>query len=228
MSLWDSIAQRDIYRRSIQDFEEASYRIIAEQALYYSDKNCRAVYRIIEQYEKDFRSVLDQVGIDLSVNRDKRYIVAIPRYRTHAISTSATLTALVLRRLYDEYARQGYMTDDGEIFIDLIDFEEKFRLITNRQLPSKSEFEQIIRLIRRWGIARKTTSDEYAGDLANSYAIVIRPAIIEVLGEAALTRLLHWEESRTGEILEIQEAEEHSIEDSNTKEFLPDDEESIE
>jgi hypothetical protein len=107
------------------------------------------------------------------------------------------LIALVLRRLYDEFARQGNMNDDGEVFVDLVDFEEKFRLITNRQLPTRSDFEQTIRLLRRWGIARKTTDEEYVGDSANSYALVIRPAIIDVLGETAIARLLRWEKVPT-------------------------------
>lgn len=77
--------------------------------------------------------------------------------------------------------------------------KKKFRLITNRQLPTRSDFEQTIRLLRRWGIARKTTDEEYVGDSANSYALryAIRPAIIDVLGETAIARLLRWEKVPT-------------------------------
>ncbi len=198
MLSWDTIAQRDLYKRPVEAFEEAAYRIIAEQVIYHSDKNSRTTYWIIEQYERDFKDVLNQVGINLSVNRDKRYAVATPRYTAqYTAPLSATLIALVLRRLYDEFARQGNMNDDGEVFVDLVDFEEKFRLITNRQLPTRSDFEQTIRLLRRWGIARKTTDEEYVGDSANSYALVIRPAIIDVLGETAIARLLRWEKVPT-------------------------------
>ena len=39
MLSWDTIAQRDLYKRPVEAFEEAAYRIIAEQVIYHSDKN---------------------------------------------------------------------------------------------------------------------------------------------------------------------------------------------
>jgi hypothetical protein len=208
MPSWDSIAQRDVYKRPLEAFEEAAYRVIAEQVLYHADKGSRATYWIVEQYEKDFRDALNQVGVDLRVNREKRYVVATPRYGAqHAAPMMATLVALVLRRLYDEFARQGNMSDDGEVFVDLVDFEEKFRLITNRQLPARTDFEQTMRLLKRWGIVRKTTDEEYVGDSANGYAIAIRPGIIDVLGEIAIARLVHWEESAPAKAASAQEIE---------------------
>lgn len=223
MPSWDTIAQRDIYKRPPEAFEEAAYRIIAEQVIYHAEKSSRAIYWIIEQYEKDFRDALDQVGVNLSVNREKRYVVALPRHGAqYKAPMSATLIALVLRRLYDEFARQGNMTDDGEVFIDLIDFDEKFRLITNRDLPARTDFEQTMRLLRRWGIARKTTNEEYAGDSANSYAIVIRPAIIDVLGETAIARLVHWEGTSSSAV-SAQEIDETRVEEVES-EFSSDEE----
>lgn len=206
MSFWDSIAQRDNFKRLPEAFEEAAYRIIAEQVLYHADKSSRATYWIVEQYEREFRQTLDKIGVDLIVNRERRYIVGIPRHSSYySASVAVTLTALVLRRLFDEFARQGNLTEDGEVFIDLIDFEEKFRLVTHRQLPSRTELEQIMRVLRRWGIARKTTDDEYVGESATPYAVVIRPAIIDVLGETALARLERWENSAKPNVLDDQE-----------------------
>lgn len=220
MSNWDPLAQRDIFKRSAADFEEAAYRLIAEQVIYYSDKINRATYRILDQYEKDFRAALDPVGINLSINRDKRYVVALPRYSSqNKAPISATLFALVLRRLYDEFARQGNITVDGEVFIDLIDFEEKFRLITNRDLPTRSDLEQTIRQLKRWGIARKTSDDEYAGDSANSFAIVIRPAIIDLLCEAALKSLDRWDSTTSSDTFNDQDAEENHVQKESNLEL---------
>lgn len=225
MPSWDAIAQKDIYKRPVEAFEEAAYRIIAEQVLYHADRNSRTTYWIIEQYERDFRDALDQVGVDLSVNREKRYVVAIPRYGAqYSAPKSATLVALVLRRLYDEFARQGNMTDEGEIFVDLVDLEEKYRLITKHPFPARTEFEQIVRLVRRWGIARKTTDEEYLGDSANAYAIVIRPAIIDVLGETAIARLARWEKAAKPDLSSVQEFNEALIDEEIESEFSSDEE----
>ena len=53
-----------------------------------------------------------------------------------------------------------------------------------------------MKTMKRWGIAKK--SDEHVGDgddelaAAQPYAVIIRPAIIDILGEAALQRIAEW------------------------------------
>lgn len=130
-------AKRDLYKRPVEAFEEAAYRIIAEQVIYHSIKIVAQLTGIIEQYERDFKDVLNQVGINLSVNRDKRYAVATPRYTAQYTAPfisyidCACITSS-LRRI----CTTRNMNDDGEVFVDLVDFEEKIScLITNRQLP---------------------------------------------------------------------------------------------
>jgi len=103
-----------------------------------------------------------------------------------------TLVALVLRGVYDEFARAGGLTDDGEVVVGSVELEEKFRLMTGREMPFKGELDAALRVMKRWGIARPGTDelDDGAG-----YSVVIRPGIIEVLGETALARLARWGDS---------------------------------
>ena len=234
MPNWDTIAQRDFHKRTKEDFEAAAYRMIAEQVLYHADKASRATYWIVEQYEREFRDALDMVGVDLGVNREKKYVFALPRHASaQPVSVSATLVALVLRKLYDEYARQGAMSEHGEVFVDLVGLEEKYRLITGREMPGRSEFEQIMKQMRRWGIVRKTTEDEPTGDPTLAYAVVIRPAIIEVLGEMALSRMTRWQEhgeenaSRANRTDEAPATADEALDDDEDPEETQEDEASL-
>lgn len=86
------------------------------------------------------------------------------------------------------------MNEHGEISCDLVELAEKYRLAAGRDLPGKGEFDSLMRTMQRWGIARKgeetgPEDDECAGQ---PYTVVIRPAIADVLGEAALNRLAQW------------------------------------
>jgi hypothetical protein len=108
-----------------------------------------------------------------------------------------TLLALVLRGLYDDAARSGNLNDNGEASCDLVELAEKYRLATGRDLPMRGELDASLRVLRRWGIARKeeVSQSEHAeeGD-GQPFVVTIRPAIADMLGEAALQRLSHWNE----------------------------------
>ena len=121
----------------------------------------------------------------------------MPRHpKAGTASAAQTLLALVLRSIYDESARIGQFTDDGEVVCDLVELDEKYRLMTGRELPAKGELEALLRTMKRWGIAKR--SDEHVSDAIGEptstqpYAVLIRPAIVDVLGEAALQRLAEW------------------------------------
>ncbi len=187
---WDLIAERSNGQYAAEDFERTAYRLTAEQVLYHADRGSRAAYWLVERYERSFRDVLDPIGIELTVNRQLRYVVATPRHGASTpASTMHTLVALVLRGVYDEFARAGGLTDEGEVVVDSVELGEKFRLMTGREMPSKAEFDAALRVMKRWGIARRG-SDEM--DDGAGYSVVIRPGIIEVLGETALARLAQW------------------------------------
>lgn len=187
---WDLVAEQSNGQYAAEDFERTAYRLTAEQVLYHADRGSRAAYWLVDRYERLFREVLDPIGIELTVNRQLRYLVATPRHGASTpASTMHTLVALVLRGVYDEFARAGGLTDDGEVVVDSVELGEKFRLMTGREMPSKAEFDAALRVMKRWGIARRG-SDEL--DDGAGYSVVIRPGIIEVLGETALARLARW------------------------------------
>lgn len=195
---WNDLAERTDGLYTADDFETAAYRLVSEQVLYHTEPRSRIAYALVDQYERDFLKILAPLGISLSVNRQLRYVSAIPM---HAKSTPATvpqtLFALVLRAIYEETARAGGQTEDGEVLCDLIELGEKHRLMTGRDLPPKGEFDALMRMARRWGIARRLDGELPTGaDGEGAIAgIAIRPGILDVLGEAALRRLAQWQAS---------------------------------
>jgi hypothetical protein len=195
MQTWETIAASDgVYE--VSDFEYAAYRMVAEQVLYHADKSSRTAYGIVERYERDFRELLSRLGVDLGVNRHLRYAYAIPRHdKSVSATTGQTLLALVLRGLYDESAQKGDLTDDGEVACGFVELAQKYQLMTGRELPTKGEFDATIRVLSRWGIVRRIEDDEAllgTDDVAARLGIAIRPAIVVVLGEAALAKLTSW------------------------------------
>ena len=196
-NFWEDLASRLNGVYMADDFEAAAYRLVSEQVIYHSDRTSRAAYSIVDLYEREFNKVLAPLGVSLMVNRQLRYIVAQPQ---HARATTApvaqTVFALVLRGLYEEGARAGDLTEDAEVMIDYIELQEKYRLMTGRDLPPQGELDSLLRAARRWGIARRLDDDD-STELTplqeqSVSGIAIRPAVVEVLGETALMRLAQW------------------------------------
>lgn len=193
---WDDIAARSSGQHTAQELEATAYRLVAEQVLYYSDRHSRTAYWMVERFERDFKHALAPLGVTVEVNRQKRYAYALPRHpKAGTASVAQTVLALVLRAIYDESARLGQFTDDGEVVCDLVELDEKYRLMTSRELPPKGELDALVKSMKRWGIAKK--SEEQVGDgdeLTDSqpYVVIIRPAIVDLLGEAALQRIADW------------------------------------
>jgi len=198
-SYWSKIADTTNGIFTEDDFESASYRLIMDQAIYYSDRGSKLSFSIIEKHEKEFSKVLEPLGIELKVNRVHMYAVALPTHVKQSPSSKLeTLFALVLRGIYEESLRQAtqYLSETGEVFCNLHDLEEKYRLMVGDDLPTgKGPFEVLMRTVQRWGIARWITEDEYSTDGSfDETGIAIRPAIVDVLGETALKKLALWKQ----------------------------------
>lgn len=198
---WEDLASRLDGVYTVEEFETAAYRLVAEQVIYHSDRSSRVTYGILELYEREFAKVLAPLGVSLSINRQLRYAIALPRHAKASTATVAqTLFSLVLRGLYDEGVRAGELTEDGEVLCDYIELQEKFHLMTGRDLPSRGELEMLLRSAKRWGIARRL-EDDGGGHPAplqehSVGGVAIRPAIVDVLGETALMRLAQWGTAR--------------------------------
>lgn len=188
---WENVASRSDGIVTGDDLEAAAYRLVTEQVLYHSDRQSRLAYGLIVQYERDFRQALAPLGVTLEINSQLRYAYGRPQHiKAGAASVAQTRLALVLRAIYDESARQGQFSDDGEVACGLVELSEKYRLMTGLELPGKGEFGALLRALKRWGIARQ--SDDADLDSGASFTVVIRPAIADILGETALMRLAQW------------------------------------
>jgi hypothetical protein len=193
---WEGLAERSDGLYKPEDFAAAAYRLICEQVLYYSDRTSKVAYSLVERYERDFAAALDAIGVDVRVNRQLRYVCAIPVHaKIGGATQEQTALVLTLRKLYDEGAHQGEMNDDGEVLCDLVELAERHRLETQRELPEKGRLDALLRTIKRWGVARiadegdETTA---ASSVEQPYVIAIRPGIADVLGETALLKLALW------------------------------------
>lgn len=197
---WETAASRTDRQHTAEEFEAAAYRLVTEQVLYHSDKHSRVAYYLVERYTKEFEHVLEPLGIVLDVNSLLRYVFAKPKHqKSGTASVSLTLVALVLRTLYDESARIGQQNDNGEVFCELIELDEKYKLSTGRELPSKVEFNSVLKQLRRCGLVRmadEQSLEDFDGEADSESYILIRPAIVEVLGETTLQRLGHWAQTK--------------------------------
>ena len=216
---WESVAARSNGIYTTDEFEAAAYRLMAEQVIYHSDRSSRVTYGILELYEREFAKVLAPLGVSLSINRQLRYVTALPRHAKAGTATVAqTLFALVLRGLYDEGVRAGGLTEDGEVLCDYIELQEKFHLMTGRDLPTRGELDTLLRSAKRWGIARRLEDDD-SGHLTSlqeqsAGGVAIRPAIVDVLGESALIRLAQWGAAREVAHADVAADEPVAIEDN--------------
>ena len=193
---WESLAARSNGIHVAEDFEAAAYRLVVEQVLYHADRGSRTAYYVVERYERDIKEALAPLGVNVQVNRQLRYAFAIPKHgKSGSATTQQTVFALVLRMFYEESAKLGDLTDDGEVICDLIELAEKYRILTGREMPGKGELDALMRSMKRWGIARTSNEQDDVDPEAladQPYAVVIRPAIVDILGETALQRLSQW------------------------------------
>jgi len=198
---WEGIAAKTDRQYVADEFESTASRLLAEQVLYYADRHSRMAYGMVERFEHEYKHVLSQVGVGLTVNRQLRYACAIPDSgRAGTANTAQTLLALVLRKIYDEQARTGQLNDDGEVICDAVELEEKYRLSTagKRELPGRGELDSLVRTLKRWGIVHKVEEHELPDSAASDmqpYVLAIRPAIVDLLGETAITRLAQFTQS---------------------------------
>jgi len=170
-----------------QDFERAAYRLVTEQVLYASDRRSRNAYHLVETWLGDFTSALEPLGIRLERNAHFRYIVALPAHAEGvAVSLNETLLALVLRQRYDQAMRRGEVEEHGEVTVELPDLQEAWPALTGRPMPEIGTLRDLLRTARRWALCREEECEP--GDL-QPFRIVVRPAIVEIIGPQWLQRL---------------------------------------
>lgn len=183
MANWERLAeQSQIYVAG--DYENAGYRLLVEQVLYASDRRSRTAYDIIVKHLGLFRDVLGQLGVSIIHNHHMAYLVALPNQAVaEKMRLSETRLALVLRLLYDDKMHATEVIG-GEAFVDLIELERAFKELLGRELPDPPSLREQVDALKRYGIARREDATD-----EQPFMIVIRPGIVDVLGESALLQL---------------------------------------
>lgn len=184
---WNTLSQQSNGLYAVQDFERAAYRLVTEQVLYAADRTSRVAYHLVEDHFDDFVGALAPLGIRLARNPHYRYLVALPAHGEGvAVTLDETLLLLVLRQRYDEAMRQGQIEEHGEVVVELPELQEAYQALAGRPMPDVGTLRTLARTLRRWGLARLVDSDR---DDPQPFHLVVRPAIVEVVGELWLQRL---------------------------------------
>lgn len=183
MSHWERLAaQNPAYAEG--DYQKAGYRLVMEQVLYAGDPRSRLAYELVVRHRRDYDALLAQLGMTITHNPHMGYVVATPnQYVAEKMRLAETRLALVLRRLYDDRMHATEVVA-GEAFVDMIELERAYKDLLNRELPARAVLEEQLQAMKRYGIARlEETRDE------QRVQVVIRPGIVDVLGESALLQL---------------------------------------
>lgn len=213
---WEELATRRAGIYTVEDFEAAAYRLVSEQVLYYSDRTSKVSYSLVDSFESNFNRALEPLGISIVVNRQLRYAVALPRHAKISTATkSQTLFALTLRGIYEEGVRAGDITEEGEVVCDFVGLQEKYRLMTGRDLPARGELDTLIRTSKRWGIARRLDDDAGTDHSPlheqSAGGVAVRPGILDVLGQTALIRLAQWSASAGDGVVQGDSGKEETL-----------------
>lgn len=184
---WTTLSQLTNGSYTEQDFERAAWRLVTEQVLYATDPRSRVAYHLVEEFLDDFAAALAPLGIRLERNANHRYLIALPRHAEGTpVRLDETLFLLVLRQRYDEAMRQGRIEEHGEVVVELPDLQEAWPALTGRPMPDIGALRTLAGTLRRWGCCRLVESD--ADDL-QPFHLMVRPAIVDIVGEQWLQRL---------------------------------------
>jgi len=184
---WNTLSQASNGMYTVQDFKRAAYRLVTEQVLYASDRSARVAYHLIEAHLEDFKAALEPLGVVLERNAHYRYVVAQPLHGEGTpVSLEETILLLILRHRYDQAMRQGQIEDLGEVIVDLPELQEAYPAFSGRQMPDVGTLRLLARTLKRWGGCRLVETE---GDDPQPFHLLVRPAIVEIVGEHWLQRL---------------------------------------
>lgn len=192
---WDSIAE-DSKDYQVTDFQKAGYQLVCAQILYESNSHQRVAYRLIREYQTQFREAVALFGLDLFVDDMYRYCAAIPRAQHRvALPLDDTLLVLVLRKLYHEQASKGALTDEGSAVVSIEELHSAYNATTHKELPStRRDLGALLDQMKRFGIAKEAKETESADQ---PFDVEILPGITRVVNEDTLMKLSAHYESAT-------------------------------
>lgn len=186
-AIWDRLAEGSrLY--TVNDFERAAYRLITAQVLSANDQGTRKDYHLAATHLREFKQVVEPLGIQLRHNSEYRYIVAQPRHvlNQDKASKAVTLMVLVLADLYHQVRNNGQEGDFGEAYVASEDLQEAYQRMTGEDFPARrGEFRELIGQIERWGVARIRENERDPGQPG----VEIHPAISDIVTKEWLTQL---------------------------------------
>lgn len=181
---WEKLAELTEGVYVSADFERAGYRLMVQQVLYASDRLSRGPYHLIVKYFQAYREAFSLFGMAIQHNPHHSYLVAIPNHNVaEKMLMDETRLALVLRRLYDDRMQLAEISD-GEAIISLEELERAYKEWLRRELPERSALRELVNALKRYGFLKVPDAED-----GQPFKIVIRPGIVELLGETALHQL---------------------------------------
>lgn len=186
-SIWERLAESS-RMFTIDDFERAAYRVVAAQVLSVNEQATRKDYYLVAEHLREFKQVLEPLGISLRHNTQFRYIVAQTRHvlNQNKASKTVTLMVLVLADIYHRVRFNGQEGDFGEAYVELPDLQEAYQGMTGYEFPKTGELRELIAELERWGVARKHESDV---DHTQPFSVMIHPAISDIVTKEWLGQL---------------------------------------
>lgn len=183
MANWERLAEQG-QPYAPDDFRRAAYRLVMEQAIYATDRGSRVAYDLIVKHFSTYRELLGQLGMTVIHNTHMSYVVAIPsQYVGEKMRLNETRLALVLRRLYDDKINATELIA-GEAHVTVHELERAYRDLMDRDLPDNTELRDLAQSMKRFGLARMIDATD-----EQPFVIVVRPGIVDILGETALLQL---------------------------------------
>ena len=186
-TLWERAAEKSqLY--VAEDFERAAYRLVTAQVLSAGEASSRKDYHLVSEHLRDFKQVLEPLGIDLRHNTQFQYVVAQPRHvlNQNKASKAVTLLVLVLADIYHRVRFNGQEGDFGEAYVELPDLQETYQGLTGHDFPKTGDLRELMADLERWGVARKHASE---ADDPQPFSVMIHPAIADIVTKEWLGQL---------------------------------------
>lgn len=191
---WEQYARQQSSPIEVKDYATAAHRLVCEQVLAFDNKQQRTHYRIIETNQRRYSDLMEMMGLELRVNTQYRYACVIARERPFGnVMLRDALMALVLRKIYDEAVREGNVTEQGRVMVELEYLQTLYVSLTHREFPA-ADLKDILRRIARWGFLSRVDPPVSSSPLgvAQPFVLLLHPSIVDVLGETALAAMERW------------------------------------
>lgn len=184
---WNSLAESTKGLYTTDNFKQAMYQLVTHQCLYCRFITHTVSYRIISEYRDEFEEAVALMGLRFGFNDRLEFCFVMPEsVKDSPMDIQETLFFLVLRQLYHSKGSVGDLTPEGDAVVSVPELVTTFHSMTGRELESKANIIRgLVKSASRKGLARIQEKPE---NDPQPFAILILPAIAEILSENAINR----------------------------------------